>query len=202
MADRPKTKILLDSGDPAETARARELLGFLDGQTTNPSLVAKDPEIVALVASGQKLTAAAQTVEYKKIVGEISPLVGGAGVSIEVYADMGSKADDLYAQGREMFSWIPNAYVKYPCLPAGFEAAQKSVADGTRVNMTLCFSEAQAAAVYAATVGSKSPVYVSPFVGRLDDIGLNGMGSSSRIFWRCTKAAMGTSKFWLPACAA
>jgi transaldolase len=50
-----------------------------------------------------------------------------------------------------------------------------SVRQGTRVNVTLCFSQQQAAAVYAATKGSKEPVYVSPFVGRLDDIGLNGM---------------------------
>jgi transaldolase len=167
---------LLDSGDPAETASARELLGFLDGQTTNPSLVARDPEIVALIASGKKMTRVEQLAEYKKIVGEISPLVGGAGVSIEVYADANSKADDLYAQGREMFSWIPNAFVKFPCTTAGLAAAERSVKDGIRVNVTLCFSQAQAAAVYAATRGSSVPVYVSPFVGRLDDAGQNGMG--------------------------
>ena len=74
-----------------------------------------------------------------------------------------------------MFSWIPNAYVKYPCTHEGLRAAQMSVRDDMRVNMTLCFSQEQAAAVYAATKGSKAPVYVSPFVGRLDDRGENGM---------------------------
>ena len=74
-----------------------------------------------------------------------------------------------------MFSWIPNAYIKYPCTHEGLRAAQMSVREGMRVNMTLCFSQEQAAAVYAATKGSKAPVYVSPFVGRLDDRGENGM---------------------------
>jgi transaldolase len=74
-----------------------------------------------------------------------------------------------------MFSWIPNAYIKYPCTAEGLRAAQISVKQGMRVNMTLCFSQQQAAAVYAATKGTKQPVYVSPFVGRLDDIGQNGM---------------------------
>jgi transaldolase len=81
----------------------------------------------------------------------------------------------MLAQGREMFSWIPNAYVKYPCTHEGLRAAQMSVQESIRVNMTLCFSQEQAAAVYAATMGSKAPVYVSPFVGRLDDLGEDGM---------------------------
>ena len=74
-----------------------------------------------------------------------------------------------------MCSWIPNAYIKYPCTREGLRAAQMSVQKNIRVNMTLCFSQEQAAAVYAATRGSKQPVYVSPFVGRLDDSGENGM---------------------------
>jgi transaldolase len=74
-----------------------------------------------------------------------------------------------------MFSWIPNGYVKYPCTHEGLRAAQMSVREGIRVNMTLCFSQEQAAAVYAATKGSKDPAYVSPFLGRLDDRGENGM---------------------------
>jgi transaldolase len=81
----------------------------------------------------------------------------------------------MLAQGQEMFSWIPNAHVKYPCKHEGLRAAQLSVARQIRVNMTLCFSQEQAAAVYAATKGSKEPVYVSPFVGRLDDHGENGI---------------------------
>jgi transaldolase len=75
----------------------------------------------------------------------------------------------------EMFSWIPNAYIKYPCTHEGLRAAEMSVRKGIRVNVTLCFSQDQAAAVYAATKGSTEPVYVSPFLGRLDDRGDNGM---------------------------
>ena len=78
-------------------------------------------------------------------------------------------------QGQEMFTWIANAYVKYPCTHEGLRAAEMSVQKGIRVNMTLCFSQEQAAAVYVATKGSKEPVYVSPFVGRLDDQGEDGM---------------------------
>ncbi len=74
-----------------------------------------------------------------------------------------------------MFSWIPNAHIKYPCTAEGLRAAQMSVEHGMRINMTLCFSQQQAAAVYAATKRTKQPAYVSPFVGRLDDIGQNGM---------------------------
>ena len=62
-----------------------------------------------------------------------------------------------------------------PCTHEGLRAAQMSVQKSIRVNMTLCFSQEQAAAVYAATKGSKEPVYVSPFVGRLDDRGEDGM---------------------------
>jgi transaldolase len=112
--------------------------------------------------------------EYKKIVQSISPLVGDAGVSIEVFADLDTKAEDMLIQGQEMFSWIPNAYIKYPCTHEGLRAARMSV-QTIRVNMTLCFSQEQAAAVYAATKGSKEPVYVSPFIGRLDDHGDDGM---------------------------
>ena len=101
--------------------------------------------------------------------------MGDAGVSIEVFADLNTTAEEMLAQGQEMFSWIPNAYIKYPCTPEGLRAAQMSVQKNIRVNMTLCFSQEQAAAVYAATTGSKQPVYVSPFVGRLDDRGEDGM---------------------------
>ena len=175
LANRPRTKILVDGGDPKETLRIKSLIGFVDGQTTNPSLIAKNPEIQRLVASGHTLTSEEENNEYRKIVQSISPLVGDAGVSIEVFADLNTTAEDMLAQGQEMFSWIPNAYVKYPCTHEGLRAAQMSVQESIRVNMTLCFSQAQAAAVHAATNGSKEPVYVSPFVGRLDDHGEDGM---------------------------
>jgi transaldolase len=174
-AQRPTSKILVDGGDPEETLRITQLLGFVDGQTTNPSLVAKNPEVKQLVKSGHTLSEAEEAAEYRKIVQAISPLVGSAGVSIEVFADLDTTANQMLKQGREMFRWIPNAYIKYPCTSEGLKAAQRSVAEGIRVNMTLCFSQQQAAAVYAATKGSRAPVYVSPFIGRLDDIGQNGV---------------------------
>lgn len=173
--NRPKTKILLDGGDPQDTQRIKELLGFVDGQTTNPTLIAKNPHIRQLIAAGHKLSKKEELDEYRRIVQTISPLVGQAGVSIEVFSDQNTTAEEMLDQGREMFSWIPNAYVKYPCTAEGLRAAKMSVGEGIRVNMTLCFSQQQAAAVYAETKGTKEPVYVSPFVGRLDDIGQNGM---------------------------
>jgi transaldolase len=173
--NRPRPKILVDGGDPEETLRVKQSLGFVDGQTTNPSLIAKNPEVKKLVASGHTLREEEERAEYRKIVQAISPLVGSAGVSIEVFADLNTSADQMLSQGRHMFTWIPNAYIKYPCTPEGLKAAERSVAEGIRVNITLCFSQDQAAAVYAATRGSREPVYVSPFVGRLDDIGQNGV---------------------------
>src|SRR5262249_14387760 len=175
LTNKPKTKILVDGGDPDETSRVKKLLGFVDGQTTNPSLIAKNPEIRQRIASGHTLTPQEEKDEYRKIVRVISPLVGDAGVSIEVFADLDTTAEDMLAQGQEMFSWIQNAYVKYPCTHQGLRAAEMSVKESIRVNMTLCFSQEQAAAVYAATKGSKEPGYVSPFVGRLDDRGEDGM---------------------------
>jgi transaldolase len=175
LANKPKTKILLDGGDPEETLRVKELIGFIDGQTTNPSLIAKNPEIQERIVSGHTLSPQEEKDEYRKIVQAISPLVGDADVSIEVFADIDTKAEEMLAQGEEMFSWIPNAYIKYPCTHEGLRAAEMSVARQIRVNMTLCFSQEQAAAVYAATTGSREPVYVSPFVGRLDDRGENGI---------------------------
>jgi transaldolase len=151
------------------------LIGFVDGQTTNPSLIAKNPEIRERIASGHTLSPQEENDEYRKIVQAISPLVGDAGVSIEVFADMDTKAEEMLAQGEEMFSWIPNGYIKYPCTREGLRAAEISVRRQIRVNMTLCFSQEQAAAVYATTRGSREPVYVSPFVGRLDDHGENGI---------------------------
>jgi transaldolase len=77
------TKILVDGGDPDETLRVKKLLGFVDGQTTNPSLIAKNPEVLQLVSSGHRLTEKEENEEYRKIIQQISPLVGDAGISIE-----------------------------------------------------------------------------------------------------------------------
>src|SRR5215831_7313770 len=82
ITPRAKARILVDGGDPEETHRVKHIVGYVDGQTTNPTLVAKNPEVRTLVSSGQKFTSREELDEYKKIVQTISPLVGGAGVSI------------------------------------------------------------------------------------------------------------------------
>lgn len=173
---KPRTQILVDGGDPAETKRIENLLGFkVDGQTTNPSLIAKNPDIVAKIQAGHKLTEQEELDAYKQIVESISPVIGDAGVSIEVFSDLNTTAEQMFEQGKLMYTWAPNAVIKYPCTKEGLKAAKMSVEQGMRVNITLCFSQEQAAAVYAATKEAKDLVYVSPFVGRLDDRGENGM---------------------------
>lgn len=170
------TRIFLDSGDPEETKEVLRLLGFLDGQTTNPSLVNKNPEVKARIERGEKFTLQELYGFYREIVREVSNLIPNGFVSIEVYADKHTRAEEMLEQGREMFSWIPNAHIKFPTTKEGLKAAEQAVKEGMRVNMTLCFSQRQAAAVYAATLGAKKgQVLVSPFIGRLDDRGENGM---------------------------
>lgn len=171
-----KSKIFLDSGDPAETREAIRLLGWLDGQTTNPSLIAKNPEIKARLDRGERLSRAEADRFYRAVVEEVSSLIPNGSVSIEVYADRTTTPEQMLAEGSEKFCWIPNAHIKYPTTAAGLRTARASINQGMRVNMTLCFSQSQAAAVFAATAGAPAgAVFVSPFVGRLDDIGENGM---------------------------
>lgn len=171
-----KSKIFVDSGDPEETKELLDLLGFLDGQTTNPTLISKNPDAKKRLDRGEKFTQEEIYGFYKQVVREISTLLPHGSISIEVYADHKTKAEDMLAQGREMFKWIPNAHIKFPITREGLVAANQAVQEGMRVNMTLCFSQEQAAAVYAATRSAKKgQVFVSPFVGRLDDIGENGM---------------------------
>jgi transaldolase len=79
------------------------LIGFVEGQTTNPSLIAKNPEIQQLLASGHQWSTQEEKDEYKRIVQSISPLVGDAGVSIEVFSDLNTTAEEMLAQGQEMF---------------------------------------------------------------------------------------------------
>lgn len=168
------SKIFLDGGDPNETKEALNLLGFLDGQTTNPSLIAKNPEVSARLQRGEKFTDEEILQFYKKVVQDLSKQLPTGSVSIEVYADSSTTSGQMVEMGKEMASWIPNAHIKLPTNTAGLEAAQSLVKEGVRVNLTLCFTQAQAAAVYAATQGAND-VFVSPFVGRLDDRGENGM---------------------------
>lgn len=178
-----KTKIFLDGGDPEETKQIINLLGFLDGQTTNPTLVAKNPDVAKRLKDGEKFTMDELLAFYKKLVQKLSKLLPTGSISIEVFADKDTTAKDLFAMGKDMYGWIPNAHVKYPTNTQGITAAIQTIQMGGRVNMTLVFSQEQAAAVYAATKlenykttlpGYKN-VFLSPFVGRLDDRGENGM---------------------------
>jgi transaldolase len=171
-----KTKIFLDGGDPRETKEIIGILGFLDGQTTNPTLIAKNPEASMRLERGEKFTREEIFDFYKQVVREITSLIPQGSVSIEVYADLSTGAEEMLKQGSDMFSWILNAHIKFPSSKEGLKAAEQAVKQGLRINMTLCFTQEQAAAVHAATSGAKrGDVFVSPFIGRLDDKGANGM---------------------------
>ncbi len=168
------TNIFLDSGDPAETTQAVELLGSLDGQTTNPSLIAKSPEIQEFLKT-QKFTRRDLFEKYHDIALRIHEILPTGDISAEVYADETSTADELLDQAYKIAEWFPGIFVKLPITKAGLAAAQQLVSDDISVNMTLCFSQDQAAAVHMATKHATSAkVYVSPFIGRLDDINQNG----------------------------
>lgn len=169
-----RSKLFVDGGDAAESRRIRDRLGRLDGQTTNPSLVAANPAIKERLQRGQKLTRKEAWAFYRELVGSIAEVTSGP-ISIEVYADPTTTAADMLEQARELWTWIPNGVIKFPTTSPGLEAASTAVREGMRVNMTLCFSQEQAAAVYAATRGTHQTAFVSPFVGRLDDRGENGM---------------------------
>jgi transaldolase len=171
-----KTRIFLDGGNPDETKGMIALLGFLDGQTTNPTLIAKNPEARNRLEQGKRFSKNEILDFYRNVVKTISVLIPHGSVSVEVYADASTPAATMLAQGKEMFSWIPNAHIKFPTSHEGLKAAELAMKEGLRVNMTLCFSQEQAAAVYAATRGAKKgQVFISPFIGRLDDRGENGM---------------------------
>lgn len=171
-----KTKIFLDGGDPEETKQLLKVLGFLDGQTTNPTLVSKNPDAQKRLESGDKFTSEEIMDFYKQVVSEISQIIPDGSVSIEVYADEKTTTSEMMDQAKRMYEWIPNAHIKFPATHAGLMAAEDAVKRGMNVNLTLVFSQEQAAAVYAATKGAiKGQVFVSPFIGRLDDRGENGM---------------------------
>ncbi len=136
--------------DTADVDEIRELstTGLLDGVTTNPSLVAK---------AGR---------DFFEVLAEICELVPGP-VSAEVTA---TEADAMVAEGRKLHGVASNVTVKVPLTWEGLKACRTLSQGGIDVNVTLCFSSAQA--ILAAKVGAR---YVSPFVGRLDDIGQDGM---------------------------
>jgi transaldolase len=177
-----RTRIFLDGGDPGETKSLLKLLGFLDGQTTNPTLISKNPDAKRRLEQGRKFSAEEIYHFYRSVVSEISGMIPQGSISIEVYADLSTKSEPMLDKGREMFSWIPNAHIKFPTSHEGLKAAGQAVKEGLRVNLTLCFSQEQAAAVYAATSGvRRGDVFVSPFIGRLDDRGENGMNVIANI---------------------
>ena len=170
------TRIFLDGGATHETKQVIDLLGFLDGQTTNPTLISKNPQARKRLEQGNRFTPEEILTFYHFVVRELHGLMPQGSISIEVYADGSTSAEEMLRQGRQMFSWVPNAQIKFPTSKEGLKAAEQAVKEGLRVNMTLCFTQEQAAAVYAATRGAKrGAVYVSPFIGRLDDRGENGM---------------------------
>lgn len=128
--------------------------GVLDGITTNPSLVSKEKT------------------NFKKLVQEICEIVPGP-VSAEVVA---TDAPGMIKEGRDIATWAKNVVVKCPLTPAGLQATSALSKEGIKVNVTLCFSSNQA--LLAANAGA---YFISPFVGRLDDINEDGCGLIEQI---------------------
>ena len=140
-------KFFLDTADISEIKEAASW-GVLDGITTNPSHVAK---------SGRN---------FKEVIAEICEIVPGP-VSAEVIA---VEYNEIVAQGRTLAAIAPNVVVKIPIILEGLKAIKTLSEEGIKINTTLCFSPLQS--LLAAKAGA---TYVSPFIGRLDDIGHEGM---------------------------
>ncbi|MDC3954959.1 fructose-6-phosphate aldolase [Polyangium jinanense] len=140
-------KIFIDSGDIAEIKEA-QAMGVIDGVTTNPSLLSK----------GGKPT--------KVAIAEICEVVDGP-ISAEV---IGIEAQEILREGRELAKIHKNVVVKVPLIDEGLKAVRVFAAEGIKTNVTLCFSASQA--LLAAKAGA---TYISPFVGRIDDISGEGM---------------------------
>ena len=141
-------KFFIDTANLDEIHQANEL-GMIDGVTTNPSLVAKEGDV-----------------DFAKHIAAICEVVKGD-VSAEVTA---LDTDGMLREGRELAKIAPNVVIKCPLTLDGLKATRIFREEGTKVNVTLCFSAAQA--LLAAKAGAS---YISPFIGRLDDIGQNGM---------------------------
>lgn len=170
------TQIFLDSGDPKETAESLKLLGSLDGQTTNPTYFIKSPQVQERLKTQGKFSREEIWESYHKIIKEIESLIPQGSISVEVFADKHTSAEDMLKQARELYAWTPNAYLKFPIIPEAMKAAAQAIKEGMRVNMTLCFNQEQAAAVYAMSRGaSRGQVYISPFIGRHTDAGARGL---------------------------
>jgi len=141
-------KFFIDTANLDEIREANEL-GMIDGVTTNPSLVAKEGDV-----------------DFKEHIAKICSVVKGD-VSAEVTA---LDTEGMLKEGREYAKIAPNVVVKCPLTLDGLKATRILTQEGTGVNVTLCFSAAQA--ILAAKAGAK---YISPFIGRLDDIATDGM---------------------------
>ena len=141
-------KFFLDTANLDEIRQAAAL-GLVDGVTTNPTLISKEGDV-----------------DFKKHIAEICKLVSGP-VSAETTSN---DRDEMLKQGREYVKIAPNVVVKCPLTTTGLEATRILNDEGIKVNVTLCFSAAQA--VCAAKAGAS---FISPFLGRLDDIGDNGL---------------------------
>jgi len=139
--------IYLDSANLDDVKAAADL-GVLDGVTTNPTLIAKE------------------RVDYGKRLADICQIVKGP-VSAEVIA---TEAKAMLIEGRERAKIAPNIVVKLPCTIEGLKACKAFSDEGTKTNMTLCFQTLQ-----ALMVAKAGAFLVSPFIGRLDDIGEDGM---------------------------
>ena len=141
-------KFFLDTANIDEIREAASL-GVLDGVTTNPSLMAKE--------DGD---------DYSAVLKEICDIVGGP-VSAEVVAD---ESGEMIRQGKTFARLSEHIVVKIPMTPEGMKAVKALSADDIKTNVTLCFSANQG--LIAAKAGA---TYISPFVGRLDDAGMDGM---------------------------
>ncbi len=146
-------KFFIDTADVAEIRAACEL-GLVDGVTTNPSLVAK---------SGR---------DFKEVITEIASFVDGP-ISAEVIS---LDAEGMVREGRELATISSNIVIKVPMTEEGLKATRIFADEGIRTNVTLIFSPLQA--LLAAKAGA---AYVSPFIGRLDDIGHEGMEGIEQI---------------------
>ena len=140
-------KIFIDTANIEEIKKANEW-GVIDGVTTNPSLVAKEGR------------------EFKELVQEIVNIVNGP-ISVEAIS---TNAEGMVEEAVEMSKWSQNIVVKIPMIPEGLKAVKVLCAKEIKTNVTLAFSVNQA--LLAAKAGA---TYVSPFIGRLDDIGHEGM---------------------------
>ncbi len=140
-------KLFIDTADLDEIKELASW-GVIDGVTTNPTLVAR---------SGKS---------FKEIVNEIFNLVNGP-ISLEAVS---TRAEDIIKEARQLAKTHKNAVVKIPMTPGGLKAIKKLSTEGIKTNVTLVFSANQA--LLAAKAGA---TYVSPFIGRLDDIGQEGM---------------------------